>query len=94
MFDSISNSAKIKINSVSGTLVKNCSKSFFYKCSIDGADAFRLFLPEKQTVEIDHRRVEVVVLQAMVIADGVLLSEVVRKEDFDEMIANEEHTKR
>lgn len=90
MFDSVSNNTRIKINAVSGTLVKNCKKSFFYACNTKGPSANRLFNPEDPNILVGYNHVKVVVLQTMVIADGMLLSEVVRKEDFDKMFADKE----
>lgn len=90
MLNSVSNNTKIKINAVSGTLVKNCEKSFFYICNTKGPDANRLFDSEEPNIKMGYKFVKVVVLQTMVIDDGMLLSEVVRKEDFDKMFVDKE----
>lgn len=94
----------VKINAISGTLVKNYRKSFFLKCSMNGSIANFLFDAENPRIKVSYKfkgAIEeeeyrnghyysvyfkpVVVLQTMVLADGLLLNEIMWKEDFDEM---------
>ena len=92
----------IDINSVSGTLVKNYKKSFFFKCDENSIEANRLFNPENSHIYVSrntdgaiegHERrnngtytiyyKKTVVLQTMILANGVLLNEVMWQDDFD-----------
>lgn len=75
----------VEINSVNGTLVKNYRKSFFYMCKADGSDAARLFHPNGSYIAIGYDRKDVIVLQTMVIANNMLLNEVMWKDDFEQM---------
>lgn len=102
------NNNNIEINSVTGTLVKNYRKSFFYKCKEDSGEARMLFDPqnpkiqvkkgtnncfkEKEWVRGDYRYTyfkNVVVLQTMILANGMLLNEVIWQDDFDNMFTDD-----
>lgn len=77
MLNSYSNSNNyLNINAVSGTLVKNHKKSKFIYASGD-SEVFDKYNP---TV----RNIPVIVLQAMIVADGMFLCEVVKMSDFYE----------
>lgn len=92
----------IDINSVSGTLVKNYKKSFFFKCEENSMEAERLFNPTNSHIRVPHHTEgakkgeeyigsrsftiyykNTVVLQSMILANGILLNEVMWQEDFD-----------
>ena len=92
----------IDINSVSGTLVKNYKKSFFFKCDENSIEANRLFNPENSHIYVSSNTngaieghecrnsgiytiyyKKTVVLQTMILANGVLLNEVMWQDDFD-----------
>ena len=94
----------IDINSVSGTLVKNYKKSFFFKCKENSIEAERLFSPINSRIYVNHdtegaiRTSEnrgngtyevlykkAVVLQTMILANGILLNEVIWQDDFDDI---------
>lgn len=98
------NNTNIDINSVSGTLVKNYKKSFFFKCKEDSVEAERLFSPINSHIYVSRdtngavkgseRRgsgeytiyyKNTVVLQTMILANGVLLNEVIWQDDFDDI---------
>lgn len=96
---------QININSVSGTLVKNYRKSFFYQCKEGSKEYNYLFDPENPRLEVSynckgairhddghyvHFDKPVVVLQSMILANGILLNEVIWKDDFDNMFENTE----
>lgn len=98
------NNNNIEINSVTGTLVKNYRKSFFFKCKEGSNEADRLFDPEKPRIYVSYGTKgaikdseyrgsntytiyykNVVVLQTMILANGMLLNEVIWQDDFDNM---------
>ena len=94
------NNNNIEINSVTGTLVKNYRKSFFFKCREDSYEASDLFDPQNPKIEVKegtsncfYKYVHgggryyknVVVLQTMILANGMLLNEVIWQDDFDNM---------
>ena len=89
------NNNNIEINSVTGTLVKNYRKSFFFKCKEDSDEARMLFDPQNPKIQVKkgtNNCIEekewgrgdyiyryyknVVVLQTMILANGMLLNEV------------------
>lgn len=81
----------IKVNAVSGTLVKNYRKSFFLRFSIGDSLEGLLFskTPRLQNPDCYGSR-EVVVIQSMIIAEKTMLAEVMWKDDFDEMFECQE----
>lgn len=98
------NNTNIDINSVSGTLVKNYRKSFFFKCKEDSVAAERLFNPTNSCIYVSHNTKgaiegseyrnngtytiyykKTVVLQTMILANGILLNEVIWQDDFDDI---------
>lgn len=103
----------IDINSVSGTLVKNYRKSFFFKCQANGERAQLLFDPVNPRIEVsyntpnrkeekwrddnwkEHTRYykNVVVLQTMILANEMLLNEVIWQDDFDAIFVEPTDTK-
>ena len=93
MFNSYSyrgGDTNIKVNAVSGTIVKNFKESFFLRFEIGSRMECGLFdkepkikrKHEKYDYEVDR---PVVVIQSMVIGDRLMLAEVMWKEDFDAM---------
>ncbi len=102
------NSNNIEINSVTGTLVKNYRKSFFFKCKEGSNEADRLFDPGNPRIYVSSRTKgaikdsewrggsnytiyykNIVVLQTMILANGMLLNEVIWQDDFDSMFMND-----
>lgn len=84
--NSINNS--IKINAVSGTLVKNYKESFILRFHINSPMADALLDVEPHTTvrtDIGRKDVPVVVLQVMLTGDDCLIAEVMYKSDFDAM---------
>lgn len=94
----------IDINSVSGTLVKNYKKSFFFKCEENSIEAERLFNPTNSHIYVNRNTdgaiegreyrsngtytiyyKNTVVLQTMILANGILLNEVIWQDDFDDI---------
>ena len=101
------NNNNIEINSVTGTLVKNYRKSFFFKCKEDSDEARMLFDPQNPKIQVKkgtnncieekewsrgdyiyHYYKNVVVLQTMILANGMLLNEVIWQDDFDNMFSD------
>ena len=99
----------IDINSVSGTLVKNYRKSFFFKCKENSQEASILFDPTNPRIAVpwntpNHKEEtyrdkgntftryykNVVVLQTMILANEMLLNEVIWQDDFDAMFETTE----
>lgn len=102
------NHTNIDINSVSGTLVKNYRKSFFFKCKENSIEAERLFNPTNSHIYVNRKTdgaiegseyrnsgtytiyyKKTVVLQTMILADGMLLSEVIWQDDFDDIFKDD-----
>ena len=100
------NHTNIDINSVSGTLVKNYRKSFFFKCEENSIEAERLFSPINSRINVNYNTEgavkgeehrgngiytiyykKTVVLQTMILSNGILLNEVMWQDDFDKMFA-------
>lgn len=93
MFNSYSyrgGDTNIKVNAVSGTMVKNFAKSFFLRFEIGSRMENKLFDKEPklqrkhEDYDFDVDR-PVVVIQSMIIGDKLMLAEVMWKEDFDAM---------
>lgn len=80
----------IKVNAVSGTMVKNFAKSFFLRFEIGSRMENKLFdkepkLQRKHEVYDYDVDSPVVVIQSMIIGEKLMLAEVMWKDDFDEM---------
>ena len=84
----------IKVNAVSGTMVKNFKDSFFLSFEIGSSLEKRLFNKEPKLSypnkdDYNYPREEpVVVIQTMIIGDKIMLAEVMWKKDFDAMFEN------
>lgn len=82
--NSIKNS--IKINAVSGTLVKNYKESFILRFHANSPMADALLDVEPHTnikTDIGYKSVPVVILQVMLTGDDCMIAEVMYKSDFD-----------
>lgn len=96
MFNSynIDNSQSIKINAVSGTIVKNYKDSFILRFHMKSTMAEKILDKEPKLSRSDeyrnNRNYPVVVLQVMLCGNEELLAEVMWKEDFDKMFESEE----
>ena len=87
MFNSCRNNTNLKINAVSGTLVKNYRKSFFiYR----GKDAYIFNEEMPRLYGRERKSEEVVVLQTIIVGEDRFLCEVMYKSDFDELFEKEE----
>lgn len=90
----IDNSQSIKINAVSGTIVKNYKDSFILRFHMKSTMAEKILDKEPQLSKSDeyrnNRNYPVVVLQVMLCGNEELLAEVMWKEDFDKMFESEE----
>lgn len=77
---------RVSVNTVSGTLTKTCDKSFFksFKTSQNGFDQL---MSDKPYLHIDRKSFDVIVLQVMLMSEDRVIFEVIRKDDFDKMIA-------
>lgn len=72
----------IKVNAVSGTIVKNYRKSFFIRFSIGSTYEEKLFSSEPKAY--NGRWYEpAVVIQSMLIGEKLMVAEVMWKADFD-----------
>lgn len=81
------------INAVSGTITKTFRKSYFVNYEFGSYLAKGLFDKERPNLgsysDWGYKRgKEVIVLQTMLCGDGRLISEVINKEDYDEMFNN------
>jgi len=77
----------IKVNAVSGTMVKNFKESFFLRFEIGSSLEKEIFSKNPCLVK-NHYSSEtepVVVIQSMIIGDKLMLAEIMWKEDFDLM---------
>lgn len=88
MFNSYSSNNSIKINAVSGTIVKNYRKSFMLRFPMESYMAENI-LSENPCIRSHRSEKPIVVLQVMLCGDGELLAEVMWKEDFDEIFKAE-----
>ncbi len=93
MFDTFSSSRQsVKINAVSGTMVKNYKDSFMLRFHMKSSMADGIFdiHPHINTNYEGSKRV--VVLQIMLCGDQEFLAEVMWKDDFDKMFEIESDT--
>lgn len=85
MFDSYSGGNSIKINAVSGTIVKNCKESFFLSFHLNSYLAEHLLGAEPH-----YQGKKVVVLQMMMSGEKQVIAEVINKDDFENLFREEE----
>lgn len=88
MFNSYSANNSIKINAVSGTIVKNYRKSFILQFNMGSLMADHI-LSKDPFMEKNYIKIPIVVLQVMLCGDKELLAEIMWKEDFDEIFKAE-----
>lgn len=88
MFNSYSSNNSIKINAVSGTIVKNYRKSFILRFNMGSLMADHI-LSENPFIEKNYIKIPIVVLQVMLCGDKELLAEIMWKENFDEIFKAE-----
>lgn len=84
MFNSYSSNNSIKINAVSGTIVKNYRKSFMLRFPMESYMAENI-LSENPYIRSYRSEKPIVVLQVMLCGDNELLAEIMWKDDFDEI---------
>ena len=83
---SVDNSQSIKINAVSGTIVKNYKESFILRFHMKSPIADKLLdVSPELKVQNHYTYKPVVVLQVMLCGEQELLAEVMWKSDFDEL---------
>lgn len=80
MFNSFSSNQNIKINAVSGTIVKNYRNSFFVRFHLRSSAAETVF-----SVNPEYRRRPVVVLQVMLCGNDELIAELMWKDKFNDL---------
>lgn len=89
MFDryNVDNSQSIKINAVSGTIVKNYKESFILRFHMKSPIGDKILdaSPELKVPNTHSTYKPVVVLQVMLCGEQELLAEVMWKSDFDEL---------
>ena len=73
----------VKMNAVSGTLVKTFRKSFFKRFHMKSNMADYIFNTNKPRLSYDGE--EIIVLQTMLCGEGEFLAEIMYKEDYDEL---------
>ena len=73
----------IKVNAVSGTLIKTFRKSFFKRFHMNSITAKCVF--DENNPSLGDYSKEIVVLQIMLCGDNEFLAELIYKEDYDEM---------
>ena len=73
----------IKVNAVSGTLIKTFRKSFFKRFHMKSTMADYVFDEKKPRISSNGN--EIVVLQIMLCGDNEFLAELIYKKDYDEM---------
>ncbi|MDD4566089.1 MAG: hypothetical protein PHE79_11525 [Eubacteriales bacterium] len=64
----------VKINAVSGLILKNHTKSYFRRFHLQSAVANSLFVPDGS----------IIVLQMLICGDMEVIAELVKREDFEE----------
>lgn len=82
----VDNSQSIKINAISGTIIKNYKESFILRFHMKSPLADKLLdvSPELKVPNTNTHK-PVVVLQVMLCGEQELLAEVMWKSDFDEL---------
>lgn len=88
MFNQYDVNNSIKINAISGTIVKNYAKSFILRFHMKSPRADSLFC-ESPSLKIYGKEKSVVVLQVMLCGEQELLAEVMWESDFDELFNTE-----
>ena len=85
MFNSYQNKQNIKINAISGTIMKNYKESFFKRFHLKSSLADNV-LAHNPEYPINHYMSKpVVVLQMMVCGDMEVVAELMFKDDFDKL---------
>lgn len=84
----IDNSQSIKINAVSGTILKNYKDSFIIRFHMKSEYAKHIFDVEPY-LKINNREKSIVVLQVMLCGDQELLAEIMWKDDFNKLFQNQ-----
>ena len=86
----IDNSQSIKINAVSGTILKNYKDSFIIRFHMK-SELAKCVLSNDQDAYLkrDGRKCLIVVLQVMLCGDQELLAEIMWKNDFDKLFQNQ-----
>lgn len=92
MFNSYSSNNSIKINAVSGTIVKNYRKSFILRFNMESSMA-NCILSSNPSINRYRDEIPVVVLQVMLCGDKEFLAEIMYKDDFDEIFNAESEGK-
>jgi len=90
MFNSynVSNPQTVKINAVSGTIVKNYKDSFILRFHMKSQMADTILDKNPRLQKRDYRDSEykpIVVLQVMLCGEQELMAEIMWKEDFDKL---------
>ncbi len=76
----------VKINSITGTIVKNYRDSFFKRFHLQSELADAVFDTEQPYITVHFKaKKPVVVLQMMVCGDLEVIAELMWKEDFDKL---------
>jgi hypothetical protein len=77
----------IKVNAVSGTILKNFKESFFLKFKSGDSLSYELLSREPKLLKYSSssNKYPVVVIQLMIIGENSFIAEVMWKEDFDSM---------
>lgn len=90
MFDNYTKN-NIKINAISGTIVKNYQKSFMihFERKSNVWDNIQGDKPQYANSKTGRLK-DIVILQIMILGDDLFIAEVMWKEDFEEMFKNEE----
>ena len=84
MFNTNQFNNSIKINAISGTLVKNYKESFIVRFHNNSSMADDL-LDVNPSIKKNNQWIPVVVLQVMIASDNHMIAEVMYKSDFDRM---------
>ena len=85
MFNSYQNRQNIKINAISGTIMKNYKESFFRRFHLDSPLAGKVLAHDPKYPINDYVSKPVVVLQMMVCGDMEVVAELMFKDDFDKL---------
>lgn len=87
MFNSHEPTQKVNVNAVTGILSKTCKKSFFKACKVDSSD-FEILMGDEPCIPLDENcrscLVKVIILQAMLMGEGRVMFEIIKKSDYKE----------
>ena len=88
MFNNYNTNTNVKINAVTGTIVKNYKDSFFKCFHINSNMADHVFDTENPYLMFRGNKKPIVLLQTMLCSDERVICEIMWKTDFEKLFEN------